>query len=492
VFGIARRNSSSNLARCTKNNSVLRNEINLASHIGVGESMTRSVTRWEARLVISGYLKDMRKALQDSADEPDPITGTTGPRADTLEQDWRRDAEAAGLTPREVEEGWVWFHRDAFEAPPVLEERAQRAARETMPDSVRRVWSRNPMYRFVGYDPDLLDDLGLSVEDDLQAQAEAQRFWEDIGFAYSDPSALDARQAIDRLADLVHLKPEHLRRLAAENDTTPLEEKRRLTQEAVVLSLGVANDRIRVGKRKVKDDPGHPITLEEVFGREVLQRILNSLTEADRMTTSEARDHVQRSLSGPFRPAHLADRDVYRRWLTKEIQRRTEELLGEDLDDTDVGRAGGSRRRDISYDETEPLSDVPDGELGANTQGLTEKEMHATGDQEDQERTSFRTADEHTRLLKASEQKDRIELELAHRIDWQRALDRILEYVAPVLRRYIECIRQEPLLWDDSVAAARQLGWGETKVRDVKRRAAGYIAQIAAEQRCNALLPNAL
>src|SRR2546427_7703233 len=43
--------------------------------------------------------------------------------------------------------------------------------RSTMPESVRRVLNYDPLFWFVGYDRDLLDDFGLSIED-LEAQAD--------------------------------------------------------------------------------------------------------------------------------------------------------------------------------------------------------------------------------------------------------------------------------------------------------------------------------
>ena len=92
--------------------------------------MNRAVTRWEARALVAEYLAQLRKATEDAADEPDPITGETGPRPNTLEQDWRQDAQAAALSPQEIDDSWVWFRRNAFEAPPVLEEAEQRAVEQ--------------------------------------------------------------------------------------------------------------------------------------------------------------------------------------------------------------------------------------------------------------------------------------------------------------------------------------------------------------------------
>ena len=65
------------------------------------------------------------------------------------------------------------------------------------------------------------------------------------------------------------------------------------------------------------------------------------------------------------------------------------------------------------------------------------------------------------------------------------------EHDAPEVRRYVDCVREEPRLWEDDAEAARLLVWRDTKVRDVKRRTKGYMAQIAAEQRWRALFPDA-
>ena len=66
--------------------------------------MKRTVTRWEAQQLVAEYMKQLRQAMLDAAHIPDPITGETGVRPNTLEQDWRRDAEGAGLSPPEIEE----------------------------------------------------------------------------------------------------------------------------------------------------------------------------------------------------------------------------------------------------------------------------------------------------------------------------------------------------------------------------------------------------
>jgi len=424
------------------------------------------------------------------------------PSRNTPEHDWRRDAEAIGLSPDEINESWTWFRSYAFEAPPVLEEAEQRTAREAMPNVVRRVLTHDPMWWFVGYDHDLLDDLGLSIQDDTQAVAEEQLFWDDIGCAFAAPTRdRDARNALDRIAKLVHLQPGHVRRLTAEDDrlsreagqkgTTIAEERRRLVQTAILLSLGVAqNERLRLGSRTGKGDPGHPITLEETFGRDGLGRILATLAETDRKPLADIRDGLERSLGGPFRPADLADRAVYRNWLIDEIRRRTVGVLEEDLDTEDADRAGGGRRKFVSYSETEPLASVSGKELGPVTREHTEQEVRATGEREERERASFRITDQRTAYAYAAAKKDRMELNLAHRIDFQRTLDRVWrEHDAPEVRRYVDCVREEPLLWEDDAEAARRLVWRETKVRDVKRRTKGYIAQIAAEQRWKTLFP---
>src|SRR5438876_4193901 len=333
-----------------------------------------------------------------------------------VEDDWRRDARAAGLSKQEIQESWTWYARNAYGVPRVLEE-AEQAVPETMPESVRRVLSYNSLYLFLAEDP-LIDDLVDQFKQpraDLALEAEDWRFWDDIGCALTDPSNADARQALDRLAQLVRLKPEQMRHLAEKNDTTMAAEKRRLVQEAVLLSLGAAEERIRIGRRKVASDHAHPITLEDVFGREGLQDILKDLAEANREPTAAIRDNLERSLGGPFRLAHLADRAVYRNWLTKEIRRRTVELVGHDLDIKDPGRWGGTRRKEISYDETEPLPGVWRSPLGPETQPFTDNQWRASAEREDQEKALFRTTDDRTRLLRAAEKKHRMEEALAHR-----------------------------------------------------------------------------
>jgi hypothetical protein len=464
--------------------------------------MKRTVTRWEAQQLVAEYMKQLRQAMLETAHIPDPITGETGVRPNTLEQDWRRDAEGAGLSPPEIEESWAWFRENAFEAPPVLEETKQRAARETMPESVRSVLKRNPMYGFVGYDPDLIDDLGLSIKDDAQAAAEDQLFWDDIGYAFADPRDRDVRKALDRIGKLVHLQRQHVQQLATHSDrlrreagqkgTSMAEERRRLIHEAILLSLGIAEERVRVGRRKVSDDPGRPITLQDIFGASDLKRILDQLAEVTRDPIDEVREKLERSLGGPYSPARLADRNVYRNWLTEEIRRRTVELLEHELGIEDADRAGGGRRKYVSYDETEPLPGVTGRELGSDTREHAEQQMRADGVREERDRASFRITDHRTRYAYAAAKKDRIELDLAYRIDFQRTLDRVWrEHDAPEVRRYVDCVREEPRLWEDDAEAARVLVWREGKVRDIKRRTKGYMAQIAAEQRWRASFPDA-
>src|SRR5204862_1262391 len=131
----------------------------------------------------------------------------------TLQEDWRRDARAAGLTARQVEESWVWYYRYAVEAPPVLEEHEQRKARVTMPNAVRRVLTRHPFYRFVGYDADVLDDLE-PIPDDEPMEADARQFWEDVRDAQkNDTPKSAARLALQRLGRSIRSDSELMGRL---------------------------------------------------------------------------------------------------------------------------------------------------------------------------------------------------------------------------------------------------------------------------------------
>src|SRR6266853_3642513 len=287
--------------------------------------MNRAVARWRRRESLAAWEKALEKALETpvpadeefDAVEPPKLLEQVGPAIDpwwfrftTIENAWRWDAQAAGLSPEEIEESWAWYSDNAFGAPPVLAE-AEKSLPETMPESVRRVLTRNIRYVFLAEDPfvaDLLNEFKQPIPDDLRRVADDWRFWDDVGYALTDPSNAGARQALERLAQLVRLKPEDVRRLAEKNDTTMAATKRRLVQEAVLLSLGTAQERIRIGRRKVKDDPGHPITLEDVFGREELRGILTYLAETQQQPIDAARDKLQGSLGGPVRPAYLGDR----------------------------------------------------------------------------------------------------------------------------------------------------------------------------------------
>ena len=155
------------------------------------ESVNRAaVARWRRRAlgreIVDQFMEQLRKATEDRLppeedfdavpDTPPPADTAPAPappptkahkekrktksrtprKRRTLEEDWRRDARAVGLTVRQVEESWVWYYRYAVEAPPVLEEHEQRKARVTMPNAVRRVLTRYPFYRFVGYDAALI------------------------------------------------------------------------------------------------------------------------------------------------------------------------------------------------------------------------------------------------------------------------------------------------------------------------------------------------
>lgn len=447
----------------------------------------------KARALVTEYVEQLRRASQHGAQEIDPLTGDR-PRQSTPEKDWLQDAQGIGLSSTEAEASWVWFRHYAFEAPPVLEETEQRAAREIMPDSVRRVLTRNPMWGFVGYDPDILQDFGLDEpKEEPIPDDDERRFENDVALAITDPSNLEARRALDRLARLVHLKPEHTRQLAGMHDRSMEATKRQLVQEAVLFSLDAAAQPIRIGRRAVKGDAGHPITLEDVFGKKGLEELV-TLAIMMLQPTEAIRSELETALGGPFRPAHLTDRQVYRNWLRKEIRLRTVKLLGQDLDIDDAGRAGGSRREVVSYDESEPLAAAARGwQLGTETQAFTDNQMRATGEREDQEKAAFRSADHHASQLGAAEKKNRLELALAHGMDWQRLLEQVRrEHPGPVLGEYIDCVLHEPLLFGDDVAAARQLGWEVSRISDTKRRLNGYISRIDANQRWKSRFPNAL
>src|SRR5207249_3315325 len=200
--------------------------------------------------------------------------------------------------------------------------------RETMPNSVRRVLTRYPFYRFVGYDAEVLDELE-PIPSEASVEVDARQFWEDVRDAQkNDTPKSAARLALQRLGRSIRLDSELMGRLAdmhGKHGTTVAEEKRRLIQEAVVQSRQAAEEPIRIGEQKTKSDAGHPITLEDIFGPEGLRDIL-PYVRRDRLEDSQ-REILKASLGGPFRPAHLADRAVYRNWLTKEIRLRTVKLL---------------------------------------------------------------------------------------------------------------------------------------------------------------------
>jgi len=478
------------------------------------------VARWRRGEGLAAWEKALRAALDENrvsaseefeAVEPPeqkPLEQVAPPidpwfRFNNIQDAWRWDAQAAGLSAQDIEESWAWYARHASGAPPVIEE-GERALPETMPESVRRVLTRNIRYVFLAEDPfvdDLLDAFKqpVPIPDDLQRTAEDWQFWDDVGRALNDPPDADDKRALDRLARLVKLKPEHTRQLAETSNTSMEATKRRLVQEAVVLSLAAANAPIRIGRRKGKDEDAHPIRLQDVFGEEGYQDILsellrNNLGSRSQESPAEIKDKLERSLGGPFRPASLTDRAVYRTWLTKEIQRQTGVLLGQDLDIRDADRVGGSRRQEDSYDETDhSVAGVARGQLGPDTLAFTDNQRRATGEREDQKQVRFPWTDFYTKQRKALEKKEQIEQAYADRIDWQQALDRLWqEREAPVLRRYIACVRQESELYNDDVAAARKLDWTDEKVRDVKRRLNRYIGQAAAEQRWKSLFPKGL
>src|SRR5438876_1044246 len=92
-----------------------------------------------------------------------------------------------------------------------------------------------------------MKQLRQAMLDAAQAAAEDQLFWDDIGYAFADPRDRDARKALDRIGKLVHLQREHVKQLATQSDrlrreagqkgTSTVEERRRLIQEAILLSL---------------------------------------------------------------------------------------------------------------------------------------------------------------------------------------------------------------------------------------------------------------
>lgn len=459
--------------------------------VHVAETNKRAVLRMKARALVIAYLEGLKGVAREAAQEIDPVTRDVTPRRDN-EQDWRGDATSAGLSPQEIESSWRWFRADALEPPPVLEEIDQKIARQTMPAPVRRMIEKNPMWRFVGYDPDLLSDFGLDQPiEEPTPDAVEQLFESDIAHAAGDPRSPETRPALDRLAQLVHLKPVHARDLAETSKTSMEEAKRRLVQEAVLFGVETAKQPVRVGHRTVKEDTAHPIRLEDVFGKEGLSELI-TLAISSLRDPQTIRTELAAALGGPFRPAFLTDRQVYRNWLRTEIRRQTEHLLGQDLDIEDVTRPGGGRRAFDSYDESEPLPGVSRGELDTARQAhITEQLRYA--DREEAARTAPQTSDYYSRQSAAAAKKERIELAIAHGIDWQRRLERVrARHRAPELHRYIECVIREPLLYDDDVATAKQLGWSHGKVRDMKRRLKTELTKIEAEARWKLGFPKSL
>jgi len=487
------------------------------------------------REIVDGFMEQLRKAMATEdrvppeddfdavTDAPPPpdaspaspptnahesgtatTTSTSQPQeGNTVEDDWRRAAQAEGFSPDQVKESWVWFCRYAFEEAPVLEERELRKARETMPDGVRRVLTRYPFYRFVGYDAEVLDDIEPIPVDGPSEQADARQFWEDVREARkTDAPNSAARRALERFARLVKLPSEHMRRLvdlnratmmaAKQKPATMAATKRHLIQEAVVLSLAAAKKPIRIGQQKTKADPGHPITLKDIFGDDGLQDILpyvpipESTDVRDRLEDAR-RERLIASLGGPFRPAHLADRAVYRNWLTKEIRLRTVEVLGEDLNVRDAARSGGSRREEVSYDETDSSTEVR-YEVGPDTLALEDAPMPVSGDGEEPEGVA-RTTSPFMRRHAAWEKKKRIEDKILNPIDVHRRLERMrLENEnAPQRFQYLALIRREPELFSNDVEAARRLGWKEKAVRDTK-----HLLVKAQKERRKYRFPNAL
>lgn len=464
-------------------------------------SRSGAVQRWQQTEFIREYLRALHSALHetwapawvDFADDPAAAAreaAALGLKPPTLEEDWRRDAVAIGLTTEQSDESWQWFRRHAFEGSPVVEEVGQAAARLTLPETVRRVLQRNPLYGFVGYDADLVEEL-FGGAPAVAAEAEDWQFWHDISYAYEDLTSSDARHAIDRVAKLVRIKPEHGRTLANTLATTMEDAKRRVVQEAILLSIAAAEGAVRVGSRITPSDTARPLRLEDVFGRAGLQEVLGSLIRENPGDADAQRAALQAEVGGPFRPDALVDRSIYREWLVGEIRRRAVQIVGEDLDVSEPGRFGGARRKMVSYDETEPLPEVP-RVLGPRTRELTAGNLNADAEREERELAVFPTAGPRV-SGDAIREKERLEGALADRLDLAHALDHVLRIApGPVLQQYLQAVRQEPLLWDDDVAAERALNWTSQKVRDVKRRVRPLIARRLAEERWKSLNPNKL
>jgi hypothetical protein len=480
------------------------------------ESVNRAaVARWRRRAlgreIVEEFDEQLRKAMEDrlppeddfdavpdapppaeTAPAPPPTKAHKGKRKTkthepgkrvTLEEDWRRTAQAEGLSAQESQESWVWFHRKVLETPPVLEETEERTARETTPDSVRRVLTRKPVYRFVGYDDELLDELE-PILDDLPMDAEARRFFQDVAYAQeTDAPNTDTRRALDRLAGDVKLRPERMRQLvehtratmtATQKPPTKPEMKRRLIQKAVLSSVAAAERPTRIGQQRapseMKDDLGHPITLEDIFGTDGVQKILPYVSNPESTDIQDTFEGARRkrliaSLGGRFRPAHLTDRAICHNWLKKEIALRTVALLSEDLDVPDAGRRGGSRRKE------EPLDGMWYAQVGPDTQAFTDTEMLANGEPGDQETTFGRATNRHTQRSRAWEKKSRIENALLARVDFERELKRIRRDSKKAAQRqqYIDLLLREPECFDNNARAAQELHWPDSKVRDIKR-----------------------
>jgi len=483
--------------------------------------------------MVEQFMEDLRKATEDAlpaqddfdvvTDAPPPPDAASAPpptnvheagtrdttttpqpqEGNTVEDDWRRAAQAEGFSPEQVQDSWVWFRRYAFEEAPVLEERERRKARETMPDSVRRVLTHYPFFRFVGYDAEVLDDIEPIPVDGPSERADEDQFWKTVRDARkTDTPNSDARRALERLGRGIKLKSDLMRRLvqlnraameaAGQKPATPTSTKRHLIQQAVVLSLAAAEEPIRIGQQKVNADPGHPITLKDIFGDDGLQDILPYVPNEeptdirDRLEDAR-RDRLIASLGGLFRPAHLTDRIVYRNWLTKEIRLRTVEVLGEDLNVRDPGRVGGGRGEEVSADGIESSAETW-FEVGPDTLALTGAPPPANGEREERDgvaRSSSSFMQRHDAWLR----KNRIEDAILNRIDVQQKLERMrLENEnAPQRLKYLALIRREPELFSDNDAAARRLGWEEKAVRDTK-----HLLVKAQKERRKYRFPNAL
>jgi len=455
--------------------------------------MTRASERWRVRQTVREFYDAMAAAVKELPAQGDPrddfevITDAPPPSLQpfaappyTPIEIWRHVARAAGLAPAEADASWSAF-QSPF--PPLLETVEQEAARTTVAENVRRVLAHDPSLVFLALGPSMLDELGLAADAKLEDIADDWQFWDDVGHAWTDPHDPDARAALDRLARLVRLTPDHLRTAADRNGTSMAAEKRRLVQEAVLLALGAAEEPIRVGRRKVRDDPAHPITLADVFGAD-LDSILRGVAADVREAYHERVDKVERALGGPFRPAQLADRAVYRNWLTKEIRRRVDELLSQDLG-TDAARFGGDRRKELSYADN-PGTHAADDNRRKDPDRERQHEVHPNADGTAAGRFVLSEG-------AALREKEQQESALATRIDWDTILERVYrEREGPVLRRYIAFVRAEPLLWHDDRAAAEQLGWSDGNLRSVKHRLNQYVARHLTEQRWKALFPNSL